>query len=74
MVDVPVATPVTTPPETVAFVVLLLLHTPPETASVSETVEVTHTAETPVIVPAEAEDTTVTVFVAAVGPQPFVTV
>ena len=43
MVDVPAATPVTTPPATVATAVLVLLHTPPPVASVSVIVLPEHT-------------------------------
>src|ERR1035437_9634616 len=50
IVDVPAATPVTTPaPETVTFVVLLLLHTPPAVASLKVVVEPLQTLVAPAI-------------------------
>ena len=52
MITVPAATPVTTPPETVAFE-LLALHTPPPVASVRVIWAPVFTLDTPAIVPAE---------------------
>src|ERR1035437_9723023 len=50
IVDVPADTPVTTPaPETGAFVVLLLLHTPPAVASLKVIVEPLQTLVAPAI-------------------------
>ena len=60
MVVVPAVIPVTTPPETVATEVLLLLHVPPPAASESEVVKPIHAELTPDIVPAEGEAFTVT--------------
>ena len=49
MVEVPAETPVTRPvPDTVATVVLLLLHVPPATASVRDMVIPVHRAAGPV--------------------------
>jgi hypothetical protein len=59
---VPAATPVTTPlPVTVAVAVLLLLHVPPETASLSVVVEPTHVNIVPVIAVAGPETVIVAV-------------
>ena len=51
MLSVPVATPVTTPPETVAFA-FVVLHTPPLEASLNRMFAPTQTLATPVIIPA----------------------
>jgi hypothetical protein len=69
MVDVPFATPVTTPlPDPiVAIDVLLLLQAPPGAALLNDVVEPVHT----VIVPVIGKLDTVTILVAAV-PQPVV--
>jgi hypothetical protein len=65
--------PVTTPPDTVAFAVLLLLHMPPVVATLNVVVADSHTAAVPVIVPTEGDELTVTIEVAADVPQLFVT-
>ena len=67
IVTVPLLTPVTTPPDTVAFE-LLALQVPPATTSVNVMFAPTLTADAPVIIPAETA-LTVTVSVAA-EPQP----
>jgi hypothetical protein len=54
--------PVTTPPATIALV-LLLLQVPPETVSVSVIDEPVHTLEGPVMIP-ELDGKTVTVTIA----------
>jgi hypothetical protein len=63
IVSRPAVIPVTTPPETVALV-LLLLHVPPVTTSVNMMAEPTHTPEAPVILPAFGNGLTVTVLTA----------
>ena len=68
----PAVTPVTTPPATVAAV-LLLLHTPPGTLSDKVALELTHTPDAPVIVPAFGDAFTVTVFVVVASPHPLLT-
>ena len=75
MVALPVATPVTLPPaSTVATAVLLLLQVPPLTASVRDTAAPIHTAEGPLMVPAEAVRLTVIAAVAVAVPQTVVEV
>ena len=75
MVEVPADTPVTKPvPSIVAIVVAVLVHAPPPAASVSGVVDNAHTVAVPVITPVTASGLTVTTFVAAATPQPFVTV
>ena len=76
MVVVPALTPVTTPVlVTVPTAVLVLLHTPPVAASVSEVVEPpAHTEVVPVIVPAFGSGLTVMTAVAADVPQTVVDV
>ena len=72
IVSDPATTPVISPAETVADV-LLLLHTPPAVASVSEIVEPAHTFEAPVTVPAVANGLTVISLVAVAEPHELVT-
>ena len=75
MVEVPAATPVTTPvPLTVAIPGLTLLQVPPAAASVRLVVVVGHTISPPVILPAFGDGFTVTTTVAAAVPQLLVTV
>ena len=74
MVEVPADTPPTVPLLTVATPVLVLLHTPLGEASVNAVVEPAHTVAVPVIVPATGNGLTVTTCVAAIVPQPLVTV
>ena len=75
MTVVPTATPVTTPVALiVATVVLLLLHTPPATASVSVLDEPGQTVVEPLMAPAVGAPATVTVAVAVALPQLVVTV
>ena len=69
--DIPINKPVLV---TVATAALLLLHTPPETDSVSALVAPTHIVVVPVIAPALADGLTVSTCVAATVPQLFVTV
>jgi hypothetical protein len=59
---------------TVALAVLLLLHVPPLTLSVSVIVAPSHTLEDPDIVPATGSGLTVIMVVVAAAPQPFVIV
>ena len=74
IVCVPAEAPVTTPdPETVA-VALLLLHTPPVTASDKLMEKPAHTLEGPVIVPAPDAGFTVIIFVAVAVQLTLVTV
>ena len=73
MIEVPVETPVTVPPATEAWL-LLLLHAPPVAGSVSTIAAPITTVEGPDIVPADGTSVTVIVFVAAVTPHPLVTV
>ena len=75
MVDVPDATPLTSPLLfTVAAAVLVLLHMPPVVPSLNDVVEPTHTVAVPLIVPATGNGLTVTTCVAATVPQVLVTV
>ena len=75
MVAVPAATPVTVPVlPTVATVVAVLLQAPPVVASLNPVVAPAQTIAVPVIVPADGSGLTVTTLVAAVVPQPLVTV
>jgi hypothetical protein len=76
IIDVPAATPVTTPDEepTVATVRSLLLHTPPEVALLNVVVAATHTVEAPVIAATVGKLFTVTVFVTTLLPQILTTV
>jgi hypothetical protein len=69
----PAATPVTMPPDTVAFV-LLALHTPPGVPSVSVIEAPSHTLVDPEIVPAVIAAPIVTSSVAVAVPHEFVTV
>lgn len=66
------ATPVTTPVLllTVALAGVLLVHDPPDEASVRDSVVPTQTPEPPVIVPALGVALTVTTLVAIAVPQP----
>ena len=73
IVSTPAVTPVTTPPRTVA-VVLLLLHVPPGAKSVNVTDEPVQTVEGPVMAPSSGNGFTVTAFVAFVMPHAFVIV
>ena len=70
----PTATPVTIPPEgvTVATPVLLLLHVPPVTPSLSVINEPRQTLLAPVMVPAVAPGLTVIVAVSTAVPQELV--
>lgn len=75
MVAVPAVMPVTAPVLlTLATAVLLLLHTPPVTASLNVVVPPVHTVMVPVMVPADGVPDTVTVVVALAVPQLLVTV
>ena len=70
----PAATPVTTPVLlTEAIPAALVLHVPPVVALLSVIEAPAHTAEGPVMVPAEAVRFTVTANVATSVPQPLVT-
>lgn len=64
-----VAPPTLPTASTVALVVLLLLHTPPGAALLSDIVDASHTAVGPVIVPANGSGLTVTAWVAVSVPQ-----
>ena len=65
MVVVPVPTPVTMPEEpTVATLLLVLLHVPPDMASVRLIVAPVQTSDGPVIIPADGGILTVTISVA----------
>lgn len=72
MVVLPVATPVTTPVLllTVALAGVLLVHVPPDVASVRESAVPTHTAEPPEMIPAFGNGLTVKPVVAEAVPQP----
>lgn len=71
----PPETPVTTPvAETVATVVLLLLHVPPVVVLPSEVVALWQTMGAPVIVPADAAGVIVTNMVSAIMPHELVNV
>jgi hypothetical protein len=72
MVSMPGVTPVTNPPDTVAFE-LLALQVPPVVASVSMVKVPAHTLEAPTMGATPAA-TTLTVYVAATAPQVFDTV
>jgi hypothetical protein len=74
IVAVPEAMPVTTPVPvpTVAILVLLLVHIPPDIEELKVVVAPSHTVVVPLIAPGVA--ITVTTCVAATEPQPFVTV
>ena len=72
IVSRPAATPVTTPPETVAWE--LLDHTPPVAASVKSISDPTHTVVTPPTVPASGSGLIVTTAVAVAVWVPLVTV
>jgi hypothetical protein len=72
-VSIPAVTPVTVSPETVA-VALLLLHTPPTTASANVIDEPVHTIVAPVIVPEFGMAFTVIACIAVdTGPHPLTT-
>ena len=68
----PGVTPVTMPPTTVAFP-LLVVHAPPLTVDVSVLDAKTHTVDGPLIVPALGSGLTVKGLVAVAVPQPLVT-
>ena len=72
MISMPIVTPVTTPPDMVA-VLPLLLHTPPGVISVKVMLEPTHTLEGPVMVPAVMGGLIVRIFVAIAVPHELVT-
>src|SRR5664279_3662476 len=75
IVAVPAATPVTTPPLTVAIAALLVLHTPPGVASESVIDEPLQTAAAPVIAnTVGAALTVIIVLTAVIHPLVFVTV
>jgi hypothetical protein len=75
IIDVPAATPVTTPPVVmVALAVFELLHVPPATPSVSAVVEPSHTVVAPEIVPAFGTGLTVHILIAEAVPQLLFTV
>ena len=74
MVTTPAATPVTTPPLTVAVAVDELLQAPPEVVSASVIVEPINTAELPEIAPTAGVAVTVMTCDTEVVPQLFVTV
>jgi len=71
MVDVPEATPPTSPLITVAAAIFVLLHTPPDepVPSPRNVVEPAQIVAVPVIVPAAGNGLTVTTWVAAAVPQ-----
>jgi hypothetical protein len=74
IIDVPFATPVTTPDVLiVATDVVTLLHTPPVTRSVSVVVEPGHVVVVPEIVPASGSGSTVIIIVSYTVPQVLVT-
>jgi hypothetical protein len=72
-VSTPAVVPETTPPATVALL-LLALHAPPAAASVNVIDEPTQTVDGPVMLPAFGNELTVMVFVAVAVPHPLVTV
>ena len=72
-VSTPAVTPVTTPPRTIACV-LLILHAPPAAGSVNVIEAPTQTLEGPLITPAFGDGFIVTVLVAMAVPQTLVTV
>jgi hypothetical protein len=75
MVVVPAATPVMTPPETVATEVLLEVQVPPAVASVRSVVDPAQTLVVPVMAATVGRALTVTVVLTLeVQPLPFVTV
>ena len=69
--ELPVTSPTTSTPATAGSP---LLHTPPPEASVSTVEVVGQTVKVPAIVPAFGKAITVTITVAAIVPQPLVTV
>jgi hypothetical protein len=73
MVSVPEVTPATTPPDTVAWP-LLLLHMPPVAALTSVMNVPVHTVDAPTIAPASGTGLTLMVVVAAAVPQLLLTV
>ena len=73
MFTIPALRPVTIPPVTVAFV-LLALHIPPVTGSVSVIVEPIHTSAGPLMVPEKGSVLMVINDVAVAVPQAVVTV
>ena len=74
MVDVPDATPLTSPLLfTVAAEVLVLLHAPPVAPSLNDVVDPAHRVAVPLMVPADDVPLTVTTSVAATVPQVLVT-
>jgi hypothetical protein len=72
MVSIPAETPVTVPPTTVA-VALLLLHTPPVTASVKVMDDAWQTLAGPAMLPAVSTGLMLIVFVAIAVAQVLVT-
>lgn len=72
MVAVPGVIPVTVPPVTEAFV-LLLLHTPPGAISVNVIEDPSHTLPGPLMVPASGNGLTVIILVATAVPHELVT-
>ena len=73
MVVLPVDTPVTTPPLTVAMAVDALLQVPPEMVSIRVVVAPVQLVVEPVIVPATGVGLTVKLWLAATVPQLLVT-
>lgn len=73
MIEVPALTPCTIPADTVTWL-LLALHVPPLTASLSDVFPPTATVDDPLIVPGSARGFTVTVVVAVLEPQTLLTV
>ena len=75
MEAVPGVTPVIIPEGvTVAMPAVLLLHAPPDDASLSAAVAATHTVEAPVIVPAKGSAFMATTLTATAEPQLLATV
>ena len=76
MVALPADTPVTEPPVgcTVAILLLLLLHVPPNTPFVKPELVPTQAVNVPDIVPADGAELTLNVMVAEEEPQLLVTV
>ena len=73
IMTLPAATPLTTPPLTVAVKSLLLVQVPPPVALLNVIDDPTQTDVKPVIVPATGNGLTVTICVSTVVPQLFVT-
>jgi hypothetical protein len=74
MIFVPTDTGVTTPPLVIVAVALLMLHTPPDTASLNVTAEPRQIVPGPNIVPEPGNGITVTTWDATAEPQLAVTV